>query len=109
MARAIAANCGAQGDVVAEKIFAGEDDFGYDGRTGEYCNLLERGVLDPVAVTKTALANAASVSGLLLTTSCVITSKPEPKAPAGASDPMGGMGGMGGMPGMGMGGMGGMM
>jgi chaperonin GroEL len=101
--RAIARNCGAQGDVVAEKVYDGEGDFGYDGRAGEYGKLLERGILDPVAVTKTALANAASISGLLLTTNCVITDKPEPKAAEAPS-----MDGMGGMGGMGMGGMGGM-
>ena len=73
--------------------------FGYNVATGEFCDLIKAGVLDPAKVTRSALQNAASIAGLLLTTECMITDLPSDPAPAGAPD-MGGMGGMGGMPGM---------
>lgn len=111
-ATAIANNCGKEGNLIAEKIFEGEGAFGFNGLTGEFCDLLKAGVIDPVLVTKSALRNAASVSGLLLTTAAMITDKPKPKSAEmpdmGGMAGMGGMG-MGGMGGMGMGGMGGMM
>lgn len=97
---AIAANCGMQGNLVAEKIAENtHKNFGYNGLTDTYEDLVKAGVIDPVLVTKSALKNAASISSLLLTISAMITDKPEPKKsmPAG----MDGMGGMGGMP-MGM-------
>ena len=87
---------------IAEKVFEKEGAFGFNGLTGEFGDLIESGVLDPVLVTKSALANAASISGLLLTTAAMITDKPEPKSELPPSmEGMGGMGGMGGMPGMG--------
>ncbi|MBJ7449193.1 MAG: chaperonin GroEL [Parachlamydiales bacterium] len=101
---AIANNCGMQGNLVAEKVFEKEGAFGYNGLKDIYCDLIEAGVIDPVLVTKTALINAASIAGLLLTTAAMITDKPKPKS-ANAAPAMDGMGGMGGM---GMGGMGGM-
>lgn len=111
-ATAIASNCGKEGSLIAEKIFEGKDAYGYNGLTDEFCDMLQSGVIDPVLVTKSALRNAASISGLLLTTACMITDKPKPKeknAMAGmGGGGMGGMGGMPGMGGMGMGGMGGM-
>jgi len=73
--------------------------FGYNVASGEFCDLIKAGVLDPAKVTRSALQNAASIAGLLLTTECMITDLPSDPAPAGAPD-MGGMGGMGGMPGM---------
>lgn len=98
---AIAANCGEKGDVVAEKIAQGLEGFGYNGLTGQYEDLVKAGVVDPVLVTKSALKNAASVSGLLITVAAMITEKPQPakKQPAHAHgmDPMGSMGGFGGM------------
>lgn len=104
-ATAIANNCGKPGNLIAEKIFEKEGAFGYNGLTDEFSDLIKDGVIDPVLVTKSALTNAASVSGLLITIAAMITDKPEPKkAPMPAMDGMGGMGGMGGM----MGGMGGM-
>ncbi len=111
--RAIAENCGEDGAVVVNRVrqMKGKAD-GYDADRGEYCNLLEAGIIDPAKVVRTALKNAASVAGLLLTTSCLITDVPkdEEEAPAPGGPGMGGMGGMGGMPGMGgMGGMPGMM
>lgn len=112
-ATAIANNCGKQGNLIAEKIFEGSGDFGYNGLTDEFTNLIQAGVVDPVMVTKNALINAASVASMLLTTAAMITDKPEPKSKHqhAGMEGMGGMGGMGmgGMGGMGMGGMGGMM
>jgi chaperonin GroEL len=114
-ATAIAQNCGKQGNLIAEKIFEGKGAMGYNGLTDEFTDLIKAGVIDPVLVTKSALKNAASIAGLLLTTAAMVTDKPVPKdkhAGAGAGGMgMGGMGGMGmgGMGGMGMGGMGDMM
>ena len=107
-ATAIANNCGKQGGMIAEKISEKEGSFGYNGLTDEFCDLVKAGVIDPVLVTKSALKNAASVSGLLITIAAMITDKPAPKSSAAAMPSMDGMGGMG-MGGMGMGGMGGMM
>lgn len=105
-ATAIANNCGKQGNLIAEKIYEAQGAYGYDGLTDEFKDLLKAGVIDPVLVTKSALINAASIAGLLLTTAAMITDKPQPKSKqAPAMDGMGGMGGMGmgGMGGMGMG------
>ncbi len=100
-ATAIASNCGKPGNLIAEKIFEKDGSWGYNGLTDEFSDLIKDGVIDPVLVTKSALINAASVSGLLITIAAMITDKPQPKSKAGM--PMDGMGG-----GMGMGGMGGM-
>lgn len=97
---AIANNCGKQGNLIAEKILERQGSWGYNGITDDFADLLKDGVIDPVLVTKSALSNAASVSGLLITIAAMITDKPEPKS----KNPMPAMGGMGG----GMGGMGGM-
>ncbi len=99
--RIILANAGMEGAVVVQKVLEGKDDYGFnlrkaDGTMG-YENLIAAGVVDPTKVTRTALENAASISGLLLTTECVITDEPEKE---GAAPGRGGMGGMGG--GMGM-------
>ena len=94
-ATAIANNCGKPGNLIAEKVFEKEGSFGYNGLTDAFGDLLKEGVIDPVLVTKSALTNAASVSGLLITIAAMITDKPQPKAKAGS--PMDGMGGMGGM------------
>src|SRR5690606_25209160 len=92
--RQIAANAGAEPSVIANKVKEGKDDYGYNARSGEFENLIAAGVIDPAKVTITALQNAASIAGLLLTTDCLIAEKKEEKpAPAGAP----GMGGMGGM------------
>lgn len=74
-ATAIANNCGEQGGLVAEKVFEREGAWGYNGLTGEFGDLLEAGVIDPVLVTRTALVNAASVAGLLLTTAAMVADK----------------------------------
>ncbi len=91
--RIIADNAGAEGSIVVEKIRSSKDkNFGYNAQTDTYENLTEAGVIDPTKVTRTALQNAASVAGLLLTTECVVVEKKEEeKAPP---MPGGGMGGM---------------
>lgn len=102
-ATAIANNCGKAGNLVAEKIYESkEKNWGYNGLTDVFMDLVAAGVIDPVMVTKSALRYAASVAGLLLTSAAMIADKPQPKESAPS------MGGMGGMGGMGMGGMGGM-
>jgi chaperonin GroEL len=70
--RQIAANSGDPADVVVAKVAEGKGNFGYNAATGEYADLVETGVIDPTKVTKTALVNAASIAGLLLTTDCAI-------------------------------------
>ena len=90
--RQIVNNAGLEGSVVVQKVKDGKDDFGFNARTEEYGNLLSMGVVDPTKVARTALENAASVAGLLLTTQTVVVDKPEPE-----SAPMGGGGGVGGM------------
>ncbi|UOE38419.1 chaperonin GroEL [Chryseobacterium oryzae] len=89
--RQIVANAGGEGSVIVAKVSEGTADFGYNAKTDEYVNMLEAGIIDPTKVTRVALENAASVSGMLLTTECVITEvkKDEPAMPMG-----------GGMPGM---------
>ncbi|MEE6127863.1 chaperonin GroEL [Chryseobacterium arthrosphaerae] len=89
--RQIVANAGGEGSVIVAKVAEGSGDFGYNAKTDEYVHMLEAGIIDPTKVTRVALENAASVSGMLLTTECVITEvkKDEPAMPMG-----------GGMPGM---------
>ncbi|MGO2191599.1 chaperonin GroEL [Brachybacterium sp.] len=93
----IAVNAGLEGGVVAEKVKHLPVGQGLNAATGVYEDLLAAGIIDPVKVTRSALQNAASIAGLFLTTEAVVADKPEPKAPAGGGDDMGGMGGMGGM------------
>jgi len=97
--RTLVRNAGKEGAlIVAEVKKSKNSSYGYNVATGEFTDLIKAGVLDPAKVTRTALQNAASISGLLLTTECMITDLPEEKAPAGpAGGDMGGMGGMGGM------------
>jgi chaperonin GroEL len=96
--RQIVQNAGVEGSIIVQKVRESEDPaFGYNARTEKYENLVAAGVIDPTKVTRTALQNAASIAGLLLTTESVVVEKPEPKS--------GGGGGGGGMPGGGMGDM----
>ncbi|MDP0930245.1 chaperonin GroEL [Paracoccus onubensis] len=97
--RQIAENAGVDGAVVAGKIRESDDvKFGFNAQTEEYGDLFKFGVIDPAKVVRTALEDAASVAGLLITTEAMIAEKPEPKGNAGGGMPdMGGMGGMGGM------------
>jgi len=105
----IAVNAGMEGNVVVHKIGQGKDGFGFNADTMNYEDLYQAGVIDPTKVVRSALYNAASVAGLLLTTDTIITEKPQdaaagPPGGPGMDDMGGGMDGMGGM-----GGMGGMM
>jgi chaperonin GroEL len=118
--RAIAENAGQDGAVVVKNVRKDKDkigkSYGYDAERDQYCDLIEAGIVDPAKVVRTALQNAASVAGLLLTTSCLVTDIPkedDEKGHGGHGHGGGGMGGMGmggmggGMGGMDMGGMGG--
>jgi chaperonin GroEL len=89
--RQIAENAGLDGSVIAERAKSEKKGIGYNARTGEWVNMLEAGIIDPAKVTCSALKNAASVAGTLLTTECAITDIPEPKAPAAPAPDMGGM------------------
>jgi len=97
--RRLCANAGVEGSLVVQEVIKANKSVGYNVATGQYEDLIKAGVVDPTKVTRSALQNAASVSGLLLTTECMITDEPEEKKePAGGGmDGMGGMGGMGGM------------
>jgi chaperonin GroEL len=89
--RQIVQNAGLEGAVVVNKVKEGKDDFGYNAATDQYGNLLAMGVIDPVKVVRTALQNAASVAGLMLTTECLVAERPKEDSAAGA----GGHGGHG--------------
>jgi chaperonin GroEL len=99
----IAHNAGATANLVVSKVAEGKDGFGYNADTDKYEDLVAAGVIDPAKVTRIALQNAVSIAGLLLTTGCLVTEKPQDKdaGPHGHPD-MGDMGGMGGMGGMDM-------
>jgi chaperonin GroEL len=93
--RMIAQNAGAEGSIVVARVKdSKEKNFGYNAATDVYEDLVKAGVIDPTKVTRTALQNAASIAGLLLTTECVVVEKKEEKAAAGAPPGGGGMGGM---------------
>jgi chaperonin GroEL len=94
--RQLVANAGKEGALVVQEVKKAKGNEGYNVATGEYVDLVKAGVVDPTKVTRSALQNAASISGLLLTTEAVISDIPE-KEKAPAMPPGGGMGGMGGM------------
>ena len=94
--RWIAQNAGFDGSIVVEKVKNGKDSFGFNAQTEEYEDLVAAGVIDPTKVVRSALQNAASVAGLLITTEACVAEKPKDKEAAPAMPP-GGMGGMGGM------------
>ena len=97
--RQIAENAGVDGAVVAGKVRESDDNnFGFNAQTEEYGNMFDFGVIDPAKVVRTALEDAASIAGLLITTEAMIADKPAKEGAAAAGMPdMGGMGGMGGM------------
>jgi chaperonin GroEL len=99
--RSLAANAGVEGSVIVEAVKKAKGNEGYNVATGEYEDLVKAGVVDPKKVTRSALQNAASIAGLLLTTECLITDLPEKEKPAGGGHGHGGGGDMGGMGGMG--------
>jgi len=94
--RQIVANAGDEQSVVLNKVCEGEGNFGYNAANGEYGDMVEMGILDPTKVARTALQNASSVAGLMITTECMVAEEPkdEPAMPAGGMGDMGGMGGM---------------
>ena len=91
--RQIVANAGDEASVVTNNVEAGEGNYGYNAASGEYGDMIAMGILDPTKVTRSALQNAASVAGLLITTEAMIADAPKEADP----DMGGGMGGMGGM------------
>jgi chaperonin GroEL len=93
--REIVANAGDEPSVVINRVLEGKGNYGYNAATGEYADMIEMGILDPTKVTRTALQNAASVAGLMLTTECMVAEAPKDEAPMPAGGGMGGMGGMG--------------
>src|SRR3546814_36266 len=93
--REIVANCGEEPSVVLNAVKDGKGNYGYNAATGEYGDMIEFGILDPTKVTRSALQNAASIAGLMITTEAMVAELPkkdEPAMPGG-----GGMGDMGGM------------
>ena len=93
--RQIAANAGLDGSVILEKVRnSGKLGYGFDAYKEEYCDMVAAGIIDPAKVTRSALENAASVSGMVLTTESLVADKPQPPAPAAPAPEMGGMGGM---------------
>ncbi|ATH94504.1 molecular chaperone GroEL [Bacillus glycinifermentans] len=94
--RQIAHNAGLEGSVIVERLKGEKVGIGYNAATGEWVNMIEKGIVDPTKVTRSALQNAASVAAMFLTTEAVVADKPEENKGGGMPD-MGGMGGMGGM------------
>jgi len=95
--RQIVINAGGDASVVLNAVMAGKGNYGYNAQTEEYEDMIEAGILDPTKVTRYALQNAASISGLLLTTEAMVADAPEKDSGGSAMPDMGGMGGMGGM------------
>ncbi|WP_366596980.1 chaperonin GroEL [Bacillus pumilus] len=95
--RQIAHNAGLEGSVIVERLKNEEIGVGFNAATNEWVNMIEKGIVDPTKVTRSALQNAASVAAMLLTTEAVVADKPEEGGSGGGMPDMGGMGGMGGM------------
>ncbi len=95
--RRIAINAGVEGAIALQKVKDGKGAFGFNAATEEYEDLMKAGIIDPTKVVRTALQNAASIAGLMLTTEAMVAEKPEEKSGMPPMPPGGGMGGMGGM------------
>ena len=95
--REIVSNCGEEPSVVLNKVAEGTGNFGYNAATGEYGDMIAFGILDPTKVTRSALQNAASIAGLMITTEAMVAEAPKKEEPHAHGAPGGGMGGMGGM------------
>ncbi|OGV76398.1 MAG: chaperonin GroL [Methylotenera sp. RIFCSPLOWO2_02_FULL_45_14] len=95
--RQIVQNAGVEPSVVVNNVEAGTGNYGYNAANETYGDMIEMGILDPTKVTRSALQNAASVAGLMLTTDCMVAEHPKDDGPAMGGGDMGGMGGMGGM------------
>ena len=98
--RIIVSNAGQEDSVVVNKVKESKGSNGFDARTEQYTDMIKAGIIDPTLVTRTAVQNAASIAGLMLTTECTVSEKPEPPTAAPAMPGGGDMGGMGGMGGM---------
>jgi chaperonin GroEL len=94
--RQIVGNAGEEGSVVLNKVKEGKGAYGFNAANGEYVDMIKAGILDPTKVARSALQNAASIAGLMITTEAMIAELPKDDAPMSGGD-MGGMGGMGGM------------
>ena len=95
--RQIANNAGVEGSVVVEKVKAAEPGIGFNALTNVYENMIAAGIIDPAKVARSAIQNAASIAGMVLTTEALVSEKPNPNEAAAMGAAMGGMGGMGGM------------
>jgi chaperonin GroEL len=95
--RQIVTNAGEEASVVLAKVIEGKENFGYNAATGEFGDMVTMGILDPTKVTRTALQNAASIAGLMITTEAAVAELPKKESAAGGAGGMGGMGGMGDM------------
>ena len=95
--RQIVQNAGVEPSVVVNNVEAGKGNYGYNAANETYGDMIEMGILDPTKVTRSALQNAASVAGLMLTTDCMVAELPKEDGPSMGGGDMGGMGGMGGM------------
>jgi chaperonin GroEL len=89
----IAENAGLNGAVIAERVKEKPFNVGFNAATNEFVDMFEAGIVDPAKVTRSALQNAASIAGMVLTTECIVVDKPEPKDGAAAAGAGGGMGG----------------
>jgi len=98
--RIIVRNAGHEDSVVVNKVKESKGNIGFDARNDKYTDMVKAGIIDPTLVTRTAVQNAASIAGLMLTTECTVSDKPEPPSSAPAMPGGGDMGGMGGMGGM---------
>ena len=92
--RQIVSNAGEEGSVVLNKVRDGKGNYGYNAQTGEYTDMIKAGILDPTKVVRTALQNAASIAGLMITTEAMVAELPKDEAPMHGGGDMGGMGGM---------------
>ena len=92
--REIVTNCGDEPSVILNKVAEGKENFGYNAATGEFGDMIEMGILDPTKVTRSALQNAASIAGLMITTEAMVAELPKKEEPMPAGGGMGGMGGM---------------
>jgi chaperonin GroEL len=95
--RQISANAGVEGSIVVGKVLDAKGKLGFDAQNEVYCDLIAAGIVDPAKVVTTALRDAASVAGLLITTEAMVADQPAPAGAAPAMPDMSGMGGMGGM------------
>ena len=95
--RQIVSNAGSDSSVILNEVANGEGNYGYNAASNDYGDMIEMGIVDPTKVTRYALQNAASVTGLLLTTEAMVSEAPQDDVPPTPMPDMGGMGGMGGM------------